>query len=81
MPPSVFDAFPELLNAPPAFGLRAQGKLIVVEQMVREGRSWDENGAAIGWSGEAVERHYGWHLEASDAELQAQATDPRDRCR
>ena len=59
----IFQKFPELAGATIAFGLKAQGRLDLVERMVLDGKSWDEIGAAIGWSGDAVERHWNWHLE------------------
>jgi len=50
---------PELLNAPVLFGLRQQGKLDRVRQMVDEGETWEDIAAEIGWTADAVERMYG----------------------
>lgn len=40
------------------FGLRAQGKLETVGEMLAEGRSWEDIGRAIGWDGETAKRFY-----------------------
>jgi len=63
---------PEIENARVAFGLRAQGRMATVEQMRSEGKSWDEIGKAIGWSGSTVERFY--ELERVDAAPPSPAT-------
>jgi hypothetical protein len=41
-----------------AFGLRAQGYLLTIEQMLKEGKNWKEIGAAIGWCPITAERFY-----------------------
>lgn len=59
----------ELLNSRPVlFGLRQQGKLELVHEMVQAGASWEEIGKEIGWSPEAVERFYGFEKEGGQAE-------------
>lgn len=63
MPVDLFKRWPELAGAKIAFGLSAQGHLATVEQMVTDGRSWEDIGAAIGWSADAVEQHWKWHVE------------------
>ena len=45
-------------NLPIRFGLRAQGHLPKIEQMLKEGKSWEEIGAAILWDPATAERHY-----------------------
>ncbi len=40
------------------FGLRQQGKYDRVTALRAEGKSWDEIGREIGWSGSAVEQCY-----------------------
>lgn len=49
---------PELLNAPVVFGLQAQGHIATIENMLKEGKSWEEIGSAIGWCYETAEKHY-----------------------
>jgi len=41
-----------------AFGLRAQGHLPTIERMLRDGKTWKEIGAAIGWCPITAERFY-----------------------
>ena len=57
------DALEKLLNAPVLFGLRAQGKFDLVDRMVKEGKSWEDIGRAIGWMPDAVRKHYEWAKE------------------
>ena len=55
------EAFELLCSVPMKFGLRAQGHLDTVARMVRENKSWDEIGQAIGWAPDAVAQH--WEFE------------------
>lgn len=41
---------PDILDLPVYIGLRQQGHLGTVEQMLRDGKTWEEIGAAIGWN-------------------------------
>lgn len=48
----------KLLNAPIAFGLRAQGHLPIVNKMVDDGKTWQEIGQKIGWDPDTARRYY-----------------------
>jgi len=47
----------------PLIGLHQQGHFETVKRMRGEGKSWDEIGAVINWSGTAVEKWYGMEKE------------------
>lgn len=47
------------LDAPIKFGLRAQGHLPKVREMLAQGMPWHDIGRAIGWHGEAVREWFG----------------------
>ncbi len=47
-----------LLAAPVVFGLRAQGHMPKIEEMLAAGHSWFGIGRAIGWCPETLKRHY-----------------------
>jgi hypothetical protein len=47
------------LDVPIKFGLRAQGHLPRVREMVAQGMPWGDIGRAIGWQGEAVREWFG----------------------
>lgn len=53
----------ELLNAKVLFGLAAQGHIGTIEKMLKDNKSWDEIGDAIGWCPITAKKHYGWYLE------------------
>lgn len=46
-----------------AFGLRQQGKLDIVTDMIADGASWEEIGRAIGWCPKAARRDWLWHVK------------------
>jgi len=48
----------ELLNAPVAFGLVAQGHIPTIEAMLLKGNTWTEIGEAIGWMPGTAREHY-----------------------
>jgi len=48
----------ELLNAPVAFGLQAQGHIPTIRAMRADGKSWREIGDKIGWMAGTAEEHY-----------------------
>jgi uncharacterized CHY-type Zn-finger protein len=56
----------ELLNAPVAFGLKAQGKLERIEAMLKMGHLWPDIAVAIGWCPGTARCHY--ELASGDAE-------------
>lgn len=43
---------------PVAFGLRAQGHLPTIEQMLAAGKTWEEIGRAIGWCPRTAEEYF-----------------------
>jgi hypothetical protein len=55
----VSDELVELLDSKRVvFGLRAQGHIPTIEQMLAEGASWNEIGKAIGWHGPTAKEYY-----------------------
>lgn len=50
-------------------GLRAQGHMPAVEKMLRDGKTWDDIGAAIGWHGPSVREWWSREVLADLAEL------------
>ena len=44
---------------PVVFGLRQQGHVPTIRQMLLDGHSWKDIGTAIGWMPETAERHFG----------------------
>lgn len=58
----------ELMNAPVAFGLKAQGKLERIEAMLKMGHLWPDIAVAIGWCPGTARRHF--ELSSGDAETQ-----------
>ena len=51
----------ELLNAPVVFGLKNQGHIKTIENMLAEGKTWLEIGKAIGWCPATAREHYERH--------------------
>lgn len=63
---SNFDELVELLQEAGLtmqFGLRAQGHISTIEEMLKADATWGEIGKAIGWNPDTAERHWGLHLE------------------
>lgn len=58
------EAMAILCNAQWRFGLKSQGHLDTVSAMFQQGKSWEQIGEAIGWTGEAVSRFYAKELLA-----------------
>jgi hypothetical protein len=54
-----------LMHTPVAFGLRAQGHLPTIEQMLREGAPWAEIGRKIGWCPDTAREWYEREVVAS----------------
>lgn len=63
---SEVDISEELLNAPVAFGLKAQGHLEKIEQMLSNGILWPDIAAAIGWCPATARCHF--ELASGDGE-------------
>ncbi len=56
---NAIDKLIEILgDTPVLIGLRQQGHMPTVERMVREGKTWEEIGSAIGWDGKAAHDWY-----------------------
>lgn len=55
----------EIMNAPIAFGLQAQGHIDTIARMLEENRSWEEIGRAIGWCPITAKEHYERHLAST----------------
>lgn len=52
----------QILNQKVVFGLAAQGHISTIEQMLAEGKSWEEIGDVINWCPKTAKRHYEWHI-------------------
>lgn len=68
--PKTTDFPDELLNARVVFGLVKQGHIPTIEQMLAEGKSWDEIGQAIHWMPATAREYYEAYAQkkAFDAE-------------
>lgn len=64
-----------LHNVPLVIGLRQQGHMLTVEQMLRDGKAWDEIGEAIGWHGPTVRDWWAREVVAVLAELRQEKDD------
>jgi hypothetical protein len=53
----------ELENVEVEFGLRQQGHIPTVEQMRNEGKSFNIIAKKIGWTTDALTKHWAWELE------------------
>jgi hypothetical protein len=73
----------EIPDVQVCFGLRAQGHLPTIRRMLKEGASWEEIGAAIGWQGKAAAEWFDREdladrmLESAASRIEAQGC----RCR
>jgi len=64
-----------LLQQPIVFGLRAQNKLEIVDRMLKDGRTWEEIGSAIGWEAATAQRY--WEMERFQSTDQVSRGDVR----
>jgi hypothetical protein len=54
-------------NAKVVFGLKRQGHIPAIERMLKEGKNWDDIGAAINWCPITAREHYERYLHRPEA--------------
>lgn len=57
------EAWSIIMGAKVSVGLAAQGHITLIDDMLGQGRSWDEIGQAIGWDAETARQHYDKYAE------------------
>ncbi len=50
------------------FGLRQQGHIQLIAQMLLDGDDWADIGNAIGWCPKTARKHWGWLCEVPDCD-------------
>lgn len=61
------EAWAILCSAPWVFGLKAQGHIPTIENMLAENKSWEEIGKKIGWCHKTAKEHYERYLKQKGA--------------
>lgn len=57
------------------FGLKAQGHIPTIENMLGENRPWSVIAREIGWTEDALKEHWIWHLDESIERLRAEVDE------